>query len=77
MTMKKERDSEVVVVTQNEFWVHAIDLLLATVVLERFVLKSIYCSTKYFLIFCLAKPSSQFLIKGTTMQMKNFISRFP
>ena len=76
MIMKKERDCEVAVGTQDEFWIQAVDLL-RKFDLERFVLKSVYCCSKCFLIFCRAQPSSKFLIKGIIMQMGNFISRFP
>ena len=77
MILKKERDSEVAVGTKDEFWIQAVDLLRGKFVLERFVLKSVYCCSKCFLIFCRSQPSSKFLIKGTIMQMRNFISRFP
>ena len=65
MAMKKERDFEVAIGTQDEFWIQAVDLLQAKFVLERFVLKSLYCCSKCFLIFCRAQPSNKFLIKGT------------
>ena len=48
--MKKERDFEVAVGTQDEFWIQAVDLLQAKFVLERLVLSDVYCYSKCFLI---------------------------
>ena len=50
VTMKKERDFEVAVGTQDEFWIQAVDLLQAKFVLERLVLSDVYCYSKCFLI---------------------------
>ena len=50
MTMKKERDFGVAVGTQDEFWIQAVDLLQAKLVLERLVLINVYCYSKCFLI---------------------------
>ena len=50
VTVKKERDFEVAVGTQDEFWIQAVDLLQAKFVLERLVLSDVYCYSKCFLI---------------------------
>ena len=50
VTMKKERDFEVAVGTQDEFWIQAVDFLQAKFVLERLVLSDVYCYSKCFLI---------------------------
>ena len=55
--MKKERDFEVAVGTQDEFWIQAVDLLQAKFVLERLVLNDVYCYSKCFLISSLTQPA--------------------